>query len=74
MWTRPSANVLRSGFEITGYAMANGAGKRLLPWAAPRALATRSGFEITGYAMAVREAWSPIASTVLDRGDRTPLV
>lgn len=48
-WTRPLATLTtRSGFEITGYALA----RSLSHWSAPRAVAQqRSGFEITGYAM-----------------------
>lgn len=46
-WTRPLALTLRSGFEITGYAMA----RRASTWAAPEATALRSGFEVTGYAL-----------------------
>ena len=47
-WTRPALRAAqRSGFEITGYAMAV-----RHQWTAPLAtMAQRSGFEITGYAM-----------------------
>ena len=48
MWKAPLTTVMRSGFEITGYAMNRG----LATWAAPAVQRqTRSGFEITGYAM-----------------------
>ena len=51
MWKAPLTTVMRSGFEITGYAMNRG----LATWAAPAAQRqTRSGFEVTGY-FAVRE-------------------
>ena len=47
MWTRPVAQVLRSGFEITGYAFARSSRS----WMPPVAQTSRNGFEITGYAL-----------------------
>ena len=47
VWTKPVANNLRSGFEVTGY-MGN-VSKQLSTWSKPVANNLRSGFEVTGY-------------------------
>lgn len=46
-WTIPLARQLRSGFEITGYALA----RQRTTWTVPIAKQLRSGFEVTGYAL-----------------------
>ena len=50
MWSRPIGTLLRSGFEITGYALARSKSS----WSVPTATTLRSGFEVTGYALAIR--------------------
>ena len=47
VWSKPVAQNLRSGFEITGY-MSN-ISRAASNWTKPVAQNLRSGFEITGY-------------------------
>ena len=51
VWAAPTAKTLRSGMEITGYALATARGRGLHIWVAPTAKTLRSGMEITGYAL-----------------------